>query len=173
MRQRMRLCQQAQCFVVLKNMHPSIFQMPCLRSYWTISVGHINPKWHAAAFHTNAFSYLLIPLPGRPSIVPRCLWSYMRRVQLKSSFTNSLPLLHQIFIFRPLHHLHQGTLFRMEFSTPPIGQNTLPLSGIRVCRLIMTWNYPPRMFLWLTLLLLKHCLRDRYGGGMALISLLG
>ena len=36
----------------------------------------------------------------------------------------------------------------------------------------MTWNNPPIMFLWLKLLLLAHCFRYRYGGGMALISVL-
>ena len=36
-----------------------IFQPPCRYSDWTISIWHINPKWHAAAFHTKPCSSLL------------------------------------------------------------------------------------------------------------------
>ena len=51
-------------------------------------------------------------------------------------------------------------------------ENTLPLSGIRRWRLMMTWNQPPIMFLRSTILLLTHCLRDRHGGGMVSIDML-
>ena len=81
----------------------------------------------------------------------------------------SLPLLHQTSRIRLPHHLPQGTLLELVFSTPPIGQKTLPWSEIRGWRLIMTWNHPPIIFLWFKLLLLAHCLRERHGGEMSLI----
>ena len=91
---------------------------------------------------------------------------------MKASLKNSLPLLHHISRIRPPHHLPQGTLLRMVFSTPPIRQNIFPLSEIREWMLIMTWNYPPRSFLRLTLLILTQFLRDIHGCGMALIAML-
>ena len=36
----------------------------------------------------------------------------------------------------------------------------------------MTWNHLPYIFLWYTLLLLTHCLRDIHGGGIASIAVL-
>ena len=149
-----------------------ISQTRCRRSDWMISMCHINPKWHAAAFHTKPFSYLLRPLPGRPSIFPRCSRSSGRRGQPKDSFKKILPLLHQRSKIRPPHNLPQGTLFKMVFLMPTIGQNKLHLSGIRGWRLIMTWNQTPIMFFWLTLLLLTHYLRDINWGGIALIDVL-
>ena len=52
----------------------SIFQTLCRHSDWMISVCHINPKWHAGAFHTKPFSFLLRLFMGRHSSVPRGLW---------------------------------------------------------------------------------------------------
>ena len=135
-------------------------------------VCHINPKWHAVSFHTKPFSSLPLTFPGRPYIVPRGSHLSCRRGHLEASLTNSLPLLHQRSKMWPPHHIPQGTLLNMMFPTPPIGKNTLPLSGIRGWRLMITWNHPPRIFLQLTLLILTHCLRDRLGGGMALIAVL-
>ena len=128
-------------------------------SNWKISVCHINPKWHAADFHMKLFFSLPWPFPGIPSIVPRGSRLSRRRVQLKASFTKRLPLLHQRYRIRPPHHLTQGTLLNLVFSTPPIGQKILPFSGIRFWRSMMTWNHTPIMLLWFTLLLLTHCLR--------------
>ena len=65
-----------------------------------------------------------------------------------------------------------GTILRLVFSTPPIGQKTFPLSGTRFWRLVITCNQPLIIFLWLKLLLLTHCLRDRPGDGMVLIAVL-
>ena len=144
----------------------NISQMHWQRSDWTISLWHIKPKLHAAAFHTKQFSSLTWPFPGRPSIVPRGSLSFGGRGQMKAYFTNSLPLLLKISIIRPPHHLPQGTILRLVFSAPPIGQNTLHLSVIRGWRLIMTWNQPPIMFLWSKLLLTINFLRDGHGGGM-------
>ena len=86
------------------------------------------PSDTPAAFHMKPFSSLLRPFPGRPSIVPRGLRSSVRRGDLKASLTKSLTLLHRRSRIRPLRHIPQGTLLRLEFSTPPIGQNTLPFS---------------------------------------------
>ena len=145
-------------------------QMHWWFSNCTISMYHINPKSHAVAFHTKMFSFLPWQLPGRHSIVTIYLQSSGSKGLMKASLTNILPLLHQIYRIQPPHHLPQGTLLKLVFSTPPIRQKTMPWSGIRDWRLIMTWNYPPKMFLWLTILLLTHCLRDRHGGRLALIS---
>ena len=91
---------------------------------------------------------------------------------MKSYLENSLPLLHQRSKIQPPHHLTQGNLLKPVFPTPPIGKKKFPLSGIMGWRLMMTWNHPYIMFLWLILLLLTHCLRDIHCGGMVLISVL-
>ena len=149
-----------------------ISQMRCQRSGWTISVWHINTKWHAAAFHTKPFSSIPRTFPWITSIVTIGLQSSSSRDHLKASLTNILPLLHQRYIIRPPHHLPQGTLSDLVFSMTPIGQNQLPLSVIRGWRLMMTWNHNPRIFFWLTLLIMTHCLRDIYGGGLELIAVM-
>ena len=103
---------------------------------------------------------LMRPFQGKPSIFPIGSRSSERRVQLKAYLTKSPPLIRQRPIIPPHHHIPKGTLLRLGFSTPPIGMKTLPLSGIRGWRLIMTWNQLPRMFLWSTLLMMTHCLKD-------------
>ena len=91
---------------------------------------------------------------------------------MKASLTNSLPLLHQRSKILPPHHLPKATLFKLVFSTLQIGQKTLIQLGIRGWRLMIKCNQPPRMFLRLKLILLTHCLRDIYGGGTVLISVM-
>ena len=138
-------------------------------SDWTVYIWHINPKWHAVAFHTKPFSSLTRTWPGMTSIVPIGSRSSRRRVQLKASLKKSLTLLHQISIIRPPHYLPQGTLLKLMFSTPPIRQKIFPLSGIMCWSFMMTYNQPLIMFLWLTPLMLTHCLRYIHGCGVALI----
>ena len=104
--------------------------------------------------------------------MPRDSGSSGRRVQMKTSLKKSLPLLHQRSRIPPPHHLPQGNLLSLVFTMPPIGHNILPLSVIRCWTFMMAWNHPPIMFLWLTLLLLTHCLRYIHGFGMAMISVL-
>ena len=138
--------------------------MRCQCRDWTISVWHINNKWHAAAFHTKPFSSLPRTFPWRPSNLKIFLQSSSRRGHLEAYKTKILPLLHQRYIIRPPHHLPQGTLSNLVLSTPPIGHKTLPSSVIRGWRLMMKCNHTPRMFFWLTLLIMTHCLRYIYGG---------
>ena len=126
MQWRLCLVQVAQCSVLLKKLHPSVVFSAHFSNALPMQLldnlrGHINPKWHAADFHTKPFFSLLRPFSGRISIVPRGSQSSVNRGQMKAYLTKILPLLHQISIIWTPHHLPQGTLFRLELWTPPIG----------------------------------------------------
>ena len=119
------------CYVLLKNLRPyavvgALSQTSLYLSYCTISVCHINPKWHTVAFHMKPFSSLPLPFLGRPSVVPRGSRSSGRRDQLKASLKNILTLLHQISITIPPHHLPQGPYWGWRFLRPQFGRRHFP-----------------------------------------------
>ena len=119
-----------------------IYQMRCQWSDWTIYVWHINIKWHIAAFHTNLFSYLPQPFLVRPSILTRGLRVAVVREDItpEGLFDKEpAPPPHEIQISTsPPSAL--GDPIEAGFSTPPIGQKTFTLSGIRGWRSMMTCN---------------------------------
>ena len=149
-----------------------ISQNPCRCSDWTISMWHINPKWHVGAFHEKSVLFSSATIHGETFHFAKIFSVVWEEGPYEGPFEkNPAPPPPDIQNLTTLPSA-PGDPIEADFSTPPIGQKTLTLSGIRGWSLMMTWNNPPIMFLRFKLLLLAHCLRDRYGGGMALISVL-